>query len=96
VRSVVLDGVEVKEGEFIGVVNDKLVAAGPDVHDVIQRGLGHAEAERHEIITLYFGAESDEAAAKRLSERICAWYPSLEVEVVNGGQPFYPYIMSVE
>jgi DAK2 domain fusion protein YloV len=96
VRSVALDGIEVREGDFIGLVNDKLVAAGTEMESVIQRALATAKAESHEIVTLYYGAETDEAAAQRLAERIHSWYPDLEVEVVNGGQPFYAYIMSVE
>jgi dihydroxyacetone kinase-like predicted kinase len=96
VRSVALDGIEVKEKDFIGVVNDKLVAAGPEMDAIIHRALDHARAETHEIVTIYYGAECDQASASSLAERIHSWYPDLETEVVSGGQPFYPYIMSVE
>jgi hypothetical protein len=96
VRSVALDGIEVNEGDYIGLVNDKLVASGGEMESVIQRALSAANTESREIVTLYYGAETDEATAEALADRLRAWYPNLEVEVVNGGQPFYAYIMSVE
>jgi uncharacterized protein len=96
VRTVQIDGVDVNEGDFIGLVNDKLVCSGPDQDAVIKEALARARVEEYEIITLYYGADADEAAAQALRQRIVMWFPRLAVEVVNGGQPYYAYIMSVE
>ncbi len=96
VRAVQLDGIDVSEGDVIGLVNDRLVAAGRDAEAVIHDTLTHAGVAEHEIVTLYYGADVDEQTAQALASRIQAWFPDLEVEVVNGGQPFYAYIMSVE
>jgi hypothetical protein len=96
VRTVEIDGVSVAEGELIGLVNDKLVCSGPDADAVIREALSHAHPEDHEIITLYFGADATQASAEEVRARINAWYANCEVEIVNGGQPYYTYIMSVE
>jgi hypothetical protein len=96
VRTVDLDGIHCDEGDIIGLVNDRLVAAGQDGDTVIRAALGRAEVERYEIITLYYGAETDEAAALALAGRIRGWYNGIEVEVVNGGQPYYAFILAVE
>jgi DAK2 domain fusion protein YloV len=96
VRTVEIDGVSVAEGELIGLVNDKLVCSGPDADAVIHEALSHAQPEEHELITLYFGAEATQQSAEEVKARINEWYPTCEVEIVNGGQPYYTYIMSVE
>jgi uncharacterized protein len=96
VRSVQIEGISVNEGDIIGLVNDRLVASGTDLEAVIRETLAHAEVEGREIVTLYYGAGADEPAAQAVAGRIREWFPGLEVEVVDGGQPFYAYIMSVE
>ncbi len=96
VRAVQIDGINVNEGDTIGLVNDTLVTAGHDVERVVRESLTHAHVEQHEIVTLYLGADADEVAAQLLAQQIQEWFPGLTVEVVNGGQPYYAYIMSVE
>jgi DAK2 domain fusion protein YloV len=96
VRAVQIDGVDVSEGDLIGLVNDKLVASGQDVDAVVRQALARVGVEKYEIVTIYFGADATEASTSALAARIKEWYPNVEVEVVNGGQPYYTYIMSVE
>jgi fatty acid kinase len=96
VRSVEIDGIDVAEGALIGLVNDKLVCSGADEDAVIKEALSHARPEDHEIITLYYGADASQQSAEEVKARINQWYANCEVEIVNGGQPYYTYIMSVE
>jgi dihydroxyacetone kinase-like predicted kinase len=96
VRAAQIEGVAVSEGDVIGLLNDKLVASGRDLEAVVRQMLARVGAERYEIVTIYYGAEATEASAKTLAGRIKEWYPNVEVEIVNGGQPYYVYIMSVE
>ena len=63
---------------------------------VIDDTLAHMQADLHEILTVYFGADATEAQANELAARIKARYPNVEVEVVEGGQPYYAYIISAE
>lgn len=96
VRTTQVDGVNVTEGDLIGLVNEKLVVAGGDATQVARDALGRLAMDRHEIVTVYYGADVAEDTAQALAEQIRAWYPNQEVEVVNGGQPFYDYVISAE
>ena len=96
VRTTQADGVNVTEGDLIGLVNEKLVTSGGDATQVARDALGRLAMDRHEIVTVYYGADVAEANAQALAEQIRAWYPAQEVEVVNGGQPFYDYVISAE
>jgi DAK2 domain fusion protein YloV len=96
VRTVQIDGVDVHEGDIIGLVNGKLVCAGQDQDAMVRRALERAGVAEREIVTLYYGAEVDEASAQALASHIQQWFPGREVEVVNGGQPYYAFVMSVE
>jgi DAK2 domain fusion protein YloV len=96
VRSVQIDGVNVREGDIIGLVNGRLVTAGDDSTQVTHESLIRMGADRHEIVTVYYGEGIEAAAAQTLAQQIKSWYPGVEIEVVNGGQPYYAYIISAE
>jgi len=95
-RDVDINGVQVKHGRYIGLLNDVLTASGESLEQVVWTLLEQMETRDREIVTLYYGngvrREQAEALAKTVRER----YPSQEVEVVEGGQPHYPYILSSE
>lgn len=95
-RSVEIDGVKVLEGEVIGLVNERLVASGPTIEDVVWSMLEEMALAEREILTLYYGdglkAEQADLLAAKISER----YPDQEIELVDGGQPHYHYFLSVE
>jgi dihydroxyacetone kinase-like predicted kinase len=96
VRSVQLNSVNVREGDFIGVINGNLAVAGQDLQRILQDTLQRMSIDRYEIVTLYYGedvtAQEAQETARCLKER----HSHLEIEVVNGGQPHYAYIISVE
>ena len=96
VRSVSLDGVDVKEGDALGLLDDKVVAAGPDCVDVARKALDEGGAGSAELITLYRGAHLGEADATPFVEALRAAYPKASVELVAGGQPHYDYLISIE
>lgn len=96
VRSVQLGPVSVREGDYIGIVNGHLAIAEQDMERVISETLKRMKIEQLEIITLYFGAEITEQMAEELARRIKGWYSQLEIQVVNGGQAHYAYIISAE
>jgi hypothetical protein len=96
VRSVQIDGVNVREGDIIGLVNGRLVTAGDDSTRVTHESLTRMGADRHEIVTIYYGEGIEAGAAQTLAQQIKSWFPSVEIEVVNGGQPYYAYIISAE
>jgi dihydroxyacetone kinase-like predicted kinase len=96
VRDTTLSGFQIKSGDVMGLVNDELVSVGQDYDDVALDVLAKVETETHEVITIYFGQESSEAQAEALADKIKILQPELEVEVHDGGQPYYHYIISLE
>jgi len=96
VRGTRLDGLEIKKGQFIAILDDeKLIARADKTGDVILEALGKAGAEKAEIITVYYGAEIQDTEAQEIAREIRARYRA-EVEVVYGGQPHYSYVISLE
>lgn len=95
-RDVSLDDVEVRKGQIIGLLDDVLVVAGDEIGDVVRRLLQKAGADEHELITLYYGDGVNESQAQALIEALAADFPGQQFQSIDGGQPLYPYIISVE
>jgi DAK2 domain fusion protein YloV len=96
VRSVQVDGIQVKEGDVIGLVNGILKARGDSPDEVSKTALRMVSTDEHEIITVYYGESVTEDEAMQLSGELETLFPEQEIEVVDGGQPYYYYILSVE
>jgi dihydroxyacetone kinase-like predicted kinase len=96
VRDTRSNGLKVKKGDVIGLINEKLEFAGSDYADVVNKALGKLGPDAYELVTVYRGegASADELAS--LQSAIQSSYPGLEVEVQEGGQQHYPFILSVE
>ena len=96
VRTVYIGGVRVREGDFIGLINGNLAVAGQNIDDVICDTLQRMHIDRYEILTLYYGEDVTAQEAQETAKRIKGQYSPIEIEVVDGGQPYYAYILSVE
>lgn len=96
VRDTTLSGFQIKSGDVMGLLNDELVSVGRDYDEVTLDVLEKVEAGAGEVITLYFGRDCTPAQAGAMADKIKALYPELEVEVHDGGQPYYYYIISLE
>ena len=96
VRSVQIDGIQVREGEVIGLIDGKLKVKGEEAGEVIRQALAAMDADEYEIITIYFGETVTEEQAAAMADEISDLYPEQEIEVIDGGQPHYHYILSVE
>lgn len=95
-RSVKLDGVNVQEGSIIGLIDGRLCSSGSDESVVVDEVLEKMEVAECEIVTIYYGADVSIDKAAGLAERIRTLYPDVEVEVVEGGQAHYFYILGAE
>jgi len=95
-RSVEIDGVNVKEGQVIALLDGKLVVSAGSVEEGCLGLLEKAKADEHELITLFYGQDMPRAEANRIADVIRKKYSSQEVEVQEGGQPHYHFIISVE
>ena len=96
VRSTKLNGLSIKKKQAIGLLDGDLVAAGDNTTDVLNEVLAKIGLDKAEVITIYYGADTEEAEAKQVSATIREKNPDLQVEVVRGGQPHYNYIVSIE
>ena len=96
VRSTQINKIKVKRKQAIGLLDGELVAVGNNPTDVLADALTRLDMGQKEIVTVYFGADTDAVAAEGASTMIRQTYPQLQVEVIRGGQPHYDYIVSVE
>jgi DAK2 domain fusion protein YloV len=97
VRSTQINDLDVNEGDVIGLLDDQLVAAGPDYTSVVLDVLRQTSAEEYEVATIYFGQDATQEEADALADRISQAFPNLEIaEVHEGGQAHYRYILSLE
>jgi len=96
VRSTQLGGLSIKKKQPIGFLDGDLVAVGDNTTDVLNEVLARLDLDRAEVVTIYYGADTESAEAEQVSASIREQNPQLQIEVVRGGQPHYGYIVSVE
>ena len=95
-RDVQIGGVVAHEGQPIALLDHVLVATGATLEDALLAGLSAAVTASSEVISVYLGAQAPGGSADGLQHRLEAAFPDLMVEVVEGGQPYYPYVAGVE
>lgn len=95
-RDVDFDGLSVRRGQYIGLLNGSLVVAGDDIGEVVLDLLRHAGADERELVTLYFGDGLSRSHAEALAETLAEEFGSQDFEIVQGDQPLYPYVVSLE
>lgn len=96
IRSVKINGLEVEEGEIIGLLNGNLTASGKTIEEVVSQMLEHMDAAQYEIITVYYGEDATQSQAEDLVRHMKEKYSEQEWEIIDGGQPHYWYIISAE
>jgi len=96
VRSTQLNGLTIKKKQAIGLLDGDLLAVGNNTTDVLNKMLAKLDLNKAEIITIYYGADTELAEAEQVSDSIREQYSQLQVDVVRGGQPHYNYIVSIE
>jgi hypothetical protein len=95
-RSVEIDGVDVEQGQVIALLDGKLVCSAKSVEESCLCMLGKAKAEENELITLFYGEDLSATEANRIADKVRNTFPGQEIEVQDGGQPHYQFIISVE
>ena len=96
VRDTVMNDVEVKEGNFIGIGEGKLLAAGDSKENITLELIEKLVDEDSAIITLFYGEEVTEEEANEFKEKLEEKYEDIDIELYYGGQPIYYYLISVE
>ncbi|SDM95638.1 hypothetical protein SAMN04487897_101612 [Paenibacillus sp. yr247] len=96
VRDTNMDGIDIKQGHFIGIQDGRIVSSQPSLMDACKKLLEEMIEESSEIVTILTGADAKEEETEELEAFIQAIYPEMEVELHPGGQPLYAYLFSVE
>ena len=96
IRDSVYNGMEIKQGDIIGLHNGQIEFAGNDIQTVVMDMMESIMTDEDELITVYFGSDVKEEDAEKLTAEIEEKYDYCDVECHSGGQPLYYYLISVE
>ena len=96
VRDTDIEDLHINEGDIIGLYNGAIHTVGNNIHDVTRDLMKEIITEDDELITVYYGKDTSEEDAQRLTDELAEMYGDCDVEMQMGGQPLYYYLVSVE
>ena len=96
VRDTTYDDREIHSGDIMGMIDNKLEVLGNDLPTVAMEVTAKMVSEESALITIYYGSDVSEVDAQALQEKFAEMYPDCDVDVQNGGQPLYYYLIAVE
>ncbi|MCM3746134.1 DAK2 domain-containing protein [Paenibacillus pasadenensis] len=96
VRNTEIDGVEVQEGDFIGIVEKKIVVSEADLQLACRGLISELLENGGDLLTILTGEGSGAEGTEALAAWVSETYPEVELEVHEGGQPLYPYLFALE
>jgi len=96
VRDTEIDGVSISKGDFMGLFDGKIVTATPEMDSTTHTLLAQMITDENEIVTVIYGEGVTEEQLAAIEAHIEETYPHVELELHNGGQPLYPFLISVE
>ena len=96
VRDTQMDGKDIKQGDYMGIADKKIVAVEKGLQEVTLELVKGMLDDESELVSLYYGADVTEKDAEAVADLILKDHDDLEVEVQYGGQPVYSYFVSVE
>ena len=96
VRDAAIDGISVETGEFISLLEGELAATAESAEAALRSALALTDLSDDSIVTIYLGADGDAGPAQAFAESLERDFPGLQIDRVDGGQPHYHYLASVE
>ena len=96
VRDTEMDGIEIKEGNMLGLIEGKINNVGEDYFQVAEEVLESMMDEDSELITIFYGKDVDESKIEEFTEKLEEKYEDCDVQFYKGDQPLYYFIMAVE
>ncbi|THE14950.1 DAK2 domain-containing protein [Enterococcus hirae] len=96
IRDTMIDGVKITEGDFLGMIDGKIVISNPDILATSFATLEQMINDDTEIVTILAGKGGSVSQAEELSTKLSETHPNLEIEIHQGDQPVYPYLFSAE
>jgi hypothetical protein len=95
-RSTKINGLVIKKKQAIGLIDGHILGVDNKPNDVLNVLMARVNLDKKEVVTIYYGSDTQEDEAGQVADTVRENYPNLQVEVVNGGQPYYNYIVSAE
>ena len=96
VRDTTLNDIEIKHGDWMGILDSGIEVVAKRLLDAATQSVSKMIDDESEIVTIIFGENAKEKDAKKLEEAILALDDELEIEIHNGKQPLYPFLIAVE
>ncbi len=96
IRDTKIDNLEIKKDQFMGIVDGDIATVGDDLIDTAVKMVKKMLDEDSEAITIIYGEDTDKSTAEKVQEGILKLDDELEVEIHEGDQPVYPFLISVE
>lgn len=96
IRDTSIDGIKITEGDYLGMIDGKIVISNPDLKETSLETLDGMITEETEIVTIIAGEGGSVAEGQELAVALEEKYPDLELEIHQGDQPVYPYLFSAE
>ena len=96
IRDAKIDDIVIKNGDFMGLCDGKIIASETSKLAAIEKLLAYANVNEKELITIIYGSDVEEAELEKVLDLIATNYPEVEVEKIDGGQEIYSYILSIE
>jgi len=96
IRDTKIDGLSIKKDDYMGLVDGDIKVSDPELNKVLRDTIDQMMDEESEIVTLIFGEDTEEKEAQEIADHFENKYEDIEVQIHNGGQPVYPYLISVE
>lgn len=96
VRDTELNGLTIKKDDYMGIIDGDIKVTAPKLFEVTLETIKAMLDDESEIVTVFIGEEGSQEEADKLAETLEDDYSDIEVEIHHGGQPVYPYLISVE
>ena len=96
VRDTSIDGHEIHQGDYMGLSDKSILSNGTDLENVFEETVKGLVDDMTEIISIYYGSDVKEEDAVALKDKIAENYPNCDIDLQNGGQPVYYYVISAE
>lgn len=93
VRDSVVNGLQVRKGDYLGLVNDRIVCTGSSMETVLEQLLADGD---YELVSMYYGADVAAQQAQALADKLQQQHAEWELETFYGGQPLYPLLLAME
>ena len=96
VRDTSINGKEIHQGDYMGIGDTGIVAVGTDLNKTVLETVEELIDEETELLSIYYGMEISEEDAEALKEKVESRHPDMDIELQDGGQPVYYYMISAE